>query len=873
MRIALLLPKLLIPFLICFAVMTLVPLELVATENQHCRTSIRHIEGGGIGYKKGYTTLEAFFAPDPVSLDWMPFLDVRGHIFDDAKGAANAGVGLRKIAGHRVYGLNVYYDYRTAKKIRYNQMGFGLETLGKLWDFRINGYLPLGKTITPISDPVFAGFSGNQMKVNQNFRFAMNGANAELGFHLGDYHSFDFYTAAGPYFFMGKIGHKVWGGKVRLVGQYKEYVKLELSNSYDATFRNRFQCQLTLTMPFGGQSHTEQSDWGSYALSDVLFSRIIQPVERQEIIVSYCAQDCSVARDCATGKPVNFVFVNNTSHSEGTYESPYPTLLEAQTNSSIRDIIYVFPGDGTTKGMDQGITLKSNQKFWGSAFNHSLQTTQGDVNIPAQSSSSPKITALNFNDCIKLAQANEVSGFILKNIDGNGIIGINVTSIDISDCSIDASLEDHIHIECAGKTGSATFTRLALSNGNQNGIFIDASTSSIACTVDNCFFQGNNLYSVNASLDQPSNFNMTSNTFEGNVNGSLFNFNGESTLVASGNTFKGTTSVSSPPLTIIAQTSPLSVTITDNTMSQNECGSIHFQLNNTDSAQFTVSNNTFADNATGSIGSLGSSILMNPNNTTESKCQLNLVDNTFSSNAGSAVYCSNGSFNDLQINATGNTIVANDGAGFVFNNPCTTFAFNATNNIISNGGDNAVTTAGGITLAQADIVVSNNQITNNANSASGLSLNHDGANLNLVVTDNDISDNATSAIILFASTGIDNVTVDIANNTMNNNQNQGSNQTGGIDLEQFINFSGSITNNTFSGNTGPGVYIGSTQATPVACLDLNGNVSDTGYTLSSGSGVFNLAPCNANAANTGVITALGIITPVQSCPDGAACPP
>ena len=185
--------------------------EFYPSDKQHCRASIRHIEGGGIGYNQGYTTLEGFFSPDP-TLTLMPFFDLRGHIFNNGKAAINAGAGLRKIERGRVYGLNAYYDYRnTQKRIHYNQVGFGFETLGKLWDFRINGYVPVGKKVAS-SQMKFAGFSGHNMILSQKYEFAMKGFNAELGFHfgqsLGRSRFSDFYAGAGPYFFTEKIGPK-----------------------------------------------------------------------------------------------------------------------------------------------------------------------------------------------------------------------------------------------------------------------------------------------------------------------------------------------------------------------------------------------------------------------------------------------------------------------------------------------------------------------------------------------------------------------------------------------------------------------------------------------------------------------------------------
>jgi hypothetical protein len=203
---------------------------------------------------------------------------------------------------------------------------------------------------------------------------------------------------------------------------------------------------------------------------------------------------------------------------------------------------------------------------------------------------------------------------------------------------------------------------------------------------------------------------------------------------------------------------------------------------------------------------------------------------------------------------------------------CNKFALAATNNIISDGGDHGITT-GGITLDTANMVIANNHITGSINFANAIALAHQGANLNFVVTGNNMSNNATSGIILFPSTTIENVAVKIENNTINNNLNAGFNASGGIDLEEYINLSGTITNNTLLNNSGPGVYINSTQPSSAVCVGMVGNNSNTGYTLSNGSGTFNVTPCNVDTVNTGVITTIGTVNTVQSCPSGVPCPP
>ncbi len=92
------------------------------------RITVRHIEPQGIGYNQGYTTLEGFFSLYNGSCDWVPFLDVRAHIFNNGKPAINAGLGTRYLTNRRVWGINSYYDYRNTNRQHYNQVAMGLES-------------------------------------------------------------------------------------------------------------------------------------------------------------------------------------------------------------------------------------------------------------------------------------------------------------------------------------------------------------------------------------------------------------------------------------------------------------------------------------------------------------------------------------------------------------------------------------------------------------------------------------------------------------------------------------------------------------------------------------------------------------------------
>ena len=650
---------------------------------KHNRISVRHIEGGGIGYSQGYTTLEGFFAPDPQKLLLMPFLDIRGHVFDHGKMAANAGLGFRGIWGARTYGLNAYYDYRSTKKLHYNQVGVGIETLGALWDFRINGYLPVGRKITSPYNTKFDKFSGHHLLLSQKYQFAMKGADAELGFHFGKSKNFDFYAAAGPYYYIGEIGPNTWGGKARLGGVYKEYITVEVSNSYDRMFHNNFQGQLTFTLPFGGRSRVKKTrPRNSCKITDAIVSRMVQPVGREEIIVVGKRNQNTLAIDPATGKPYFFVFVDNTSNSSGTYDSPYHSFAQAQANSSPNNIIYVFPGDGTTTGMDSGISLQANQKFWGSGVSHQIQTSAGTISIPAQSNTLPLITNTNINtegNAITLATHNAISGFSITSAMNDAIYGVDPQSLEISSCIIENSTT----------------------------------------------------YAIEASFPADATLSLTNNQFLNNVNGIFLTLNGTSSVVCSDNTFKGQTSISSVPLEISGNNNVLSVYITNNIINDNTTGSVRFDLNNVVSANINLVNNRITNNGTGSQASLGSSCVVISNGTNDN-CSIVLRDNSFSGNTSSSLYMhTSGEFTSLNITASTNTISNNGDSALVLATPVNTLTLLATDNIITGCSDNGIAVISSTSTSTGNITINNNTITDIGNASNGIAINQDFSTLNL----------------------------------------------------------------------------------------------------------------------------------------------
>lgn len=400
------------------------------------RISVRHIESGGVGYNDGYTTLEAFIGPPTGLWSVFPFLDVRGHVFNDGNLAANAGLGIRTKLGGRIYGINTYYDYRNTDRCHYNQIALGLETLGKWWDIRLNGYLPVGDKKSSPYHRQFSRFVNNNLLISRRYEFAMKGLNAEAGVHYSQIKDFDFYGAAGPYYFNGSLGKHAWGGEVRVVGKYKNWLSLELRDSFDNVFHNNFQGQIGFSLSFGPKSFKRNSKTSTAQNCynpPIIDQRLVQPVDRQEIVVLNKHRKESVAINPLTGAPYTFWFVNNLSQSAGTFESPFHQLIDAQNASSPYDVIYVFRGNGTTTGLG-GIVLQNGQKLLGAGIEHVITTSAGTITIPALDTGNPKLTNSLTNYGVVAANNNEIAGFDFGA--NRAILAQNISNISIHDNTI-----------------------------------------------------------------------------------------------------------------------------------------------------------------------------------------------------------------------------------------------------------------------------------------------------------------------------------------------------------------------------------------------------------------------------------------------------
>ena len=233
-----------------------------------------------------YGSLGIEFAPEWSAGSILPMLDLRGHCFTNRTFASNVGFVGRYVSlnsnAPQIIGFNLYWDWREGCWGNFNQVGVGFELLNSRWDFRANGYIPVGQRHKKHSwEWTYPGY---YYVKEHHYESSLFAANAEIGGALFDNDKFSLYVAAGPYFFSGRCNPSIWGGELRVQPQIKDYLAVNLRYNYDTVFRNTFQAEFIFSIPL--YQMNKKRSWKE--LSD---RKIYQRVERFDVI-PLCRRSC-----------------------------------------------------------------------------------------------------------------------------------------------------------------------------------------------------------------------------------------------------------------------------------------------------------------------------------------------------------------------------------------------------------------------------------------------------------------------------------------------------------------------------------------------------------------------------------------------------
>lgn len=116
--------------------------------------------------------------------------------------------------------------------------------------------------------------------------------------------------------------------------------------------------------------------------------------------------------------PARVWYVDNTAPEggDGSLVAPFTSLRRAERAADVGDTLYVFRGDGTSRGLDEGVRLRPYQRLVGSGV---ALEVPGQEALPA---GEPPLLAAREGAVVELADRSGVAGIALG--DGGAAVGV-----------------------------------------------------------------------------------------------------------------------------------------------------------------------------------------------------------------------------------------------------------------------------------------------------------------------------------------------------------------------------------------------------------------------------------------------------------------
>ena len=391
----------------------------------------------GLGYRGTYFTVGSKQHLFQDNLDGRWLLEARGHLGTEAdNGGWFANIGLERVfsiqAANAEITTGIWFDWDEdlqgdfAHTMQALSANLSVET--DSWMAYGNGYFPIGETDYQLAEDCFLN---NLLVTQPGIDSALQG--------------FDAMLLAKPY------GLRQVNGTIG-IGGYS--YSSSLVDSF-AGIRGRFGMQLNGGMIVQGElNHDDRFDitgvlqlgWmfgaGAKGTEYGLLGNDLEPTLRNDHVVRF-QQDLQLAIDPDTGRAYNVYHVDNLAApgGDGSFERPFDNLAAAETASIADDIIFVNEGGGSTRNMDQGITLKEGQLLLGDGVAHLIPLADGTNFVLCNDVDGllPSITN-SFGAAVDLAGRNTVAGF---NIDGDAGNIINGIRGDTGSALIDGIIENN----------------------------------------------------------------------------------------------------------------------------------------------------------------------------------------------------------------------------------------------------------------------------------------------------------------------------------------------------------------------------------------------------------------------------------------------
>ena len=472
----------------------------------------------GLGYNGSYLTVggKRRLYEDFLDGRWLGEARLHHSIEDDGGFFANVGI-------ERVFSIDAaksdivagfWYDFDGDQQGNFghdfSQVGVNLAIKTRRWDLIGNGYFPVGVRNYSSGDVTGVDFFlGNNILLQPGIDSALNGFDVTLRMRPKQLAFMNGTFEVGAYGYDSELVNSFGGGRVRLGMQTRRGLVVNAEVNHD----DRFDTTGFLSVGYiFGASGAVGSEYGG-------LGRDLEQTLRNDHIVRF-NQSVELALDPDTGAAYNVVHVRNTADGnveDGSAETPFDSLLDAQFASNAGDIIFVDAGDGTTNNYDQGIILKDDQFLLSNGTDTIIPIQDGRLfELSTGNTTAATISNPGGFDVVRLADNNVVSGIAIDASGAENGISANtrdrgtIQNTTISGGSGSGVLASNI-------SGDWTFTANTVTGNAIDGIFINGSTDSAATFIfDSNVVNDNGFEGIHLDDFEAAQVSLVSNTTNSN---------------------------------------------------------------------------------------------------------------------------------------------------------------------------------------------------------------------------------------------------------------------------------------------------------------------------------------------------------------------
>jgi len=443
----------------------------------------------GVGWKNPYITVGGFTPVHNDRWDGWWYTDIRAHLSDEGNFFGNFGVGRRMYLNqfNTVVGTSVWYDLDLDRPEVFghtlHQVGLSFELLGDRWDYRFNGYIPVGSSDFTFDPECFVD---NRILVGPYVDSALQGFDTSIGGLVPRMEAWATRAYLGMYYYRSNVVDRAIGVSGRLEVSPLPRIQCQLQLNHDDAFKTTGILSVQYQLAGARRLYAQER-------------LLLEPTQRNDHVVRFYQEPVFARNPDNNNALWNVVHVDSSAApgGDGTVERPFQSLAQAQAQSDPFDIILVREGTGAAYGP---IALQDNQKLFGDGVAHTIQTQIGLHTLCTDTDGILPTIANPGGDAVTLANNNEVAGFNINNslnaIVGTGsvngiirdnVIGRNAALQGITDDAISLNAAtgawtiDNNNIQFAGDNavslidldGSVTFTNNAFQNASGAGVLID----------------------------------------------------------------------------------------------------------------------------------------------------------------------------------------------------------------------------------------------------------------------------------------------------------------------------------------------------------------------------------------------------------------